>query len=83
MGGGAQKHTGGTKKVSGLSEGQTHKGSYRGGAQINLKYVARLSYNAARLHLMAQINFWQNSTPFFDATAFSATKIGEFRKHTK
>ena len=33
------------------------------------------SYNVAVLHLMAPMDFWQNSTPFLGAVAFCTTKI--------
>ena len=39
--------------------------------------------DGARLHLMAPMDFWQNSIPFFCVTAFCMTKIGEFRRQPK
>ena len=38
------------------------------------------SYDLARLHLVAPMDFWRNSTPFFGAAAFCTTKNGDFRK---
>ena len=37
------------------------------------------SYDVARLLLMVPIEPWQNSTPFFGAATFCATKIDDFR----
>ena len=36
-------------------------------------------YEVARLCLMAQMDLWQNSTPFFGAAAFCTPKIDNFR----
>ena len=35
--------------------------------------------DVARLHLMVQLEPWQNSTPFFGAAAICTTKIDDFR----
>ena len=32
-------------------------------------------HNVTKLYLIAVMNFWQNSTPFFGVVAFSRTKI--------
>jgi len=38
------------------------------------------SYDVATLHLMAPMDFWRNSTPFFGAAVLCATKIVDFRR---
>ena len=38
------------------------------------------SYDVATLHLMAPMDFWRNSTPFFGAAALCTTKIVDFRR---
>ena len=38
------------------------------------------SYDVARLHLIAPIDFWRNSIPFFGAVALCTMKIDDFRK---
>ena len=38
------------------------------------------SYDVARLHLTAPIDFWQNSITFFGAVALCTIKIDDFRK---
>ena len=38
------------------------------------------SYDVARLHLAAPIDFWRNSIPFFGAVALCTMEIDDFRK---
>ena len=38
------------------------------------------SYDVATLHLMAPMDFWRNSTPFFGAVAFCTTKIDHYNR---
>ena len=38
------------------------------------------SYDVATLHMMAPMDFWRNSIPFFGAAAICTMKIDDFRK---